>query len=142
MTSEEKALDQSICFQLYVASKEIIRLYKPLLDPYQLTYTGFIAMLAIEEGMSVRTLGEQLFLDSGTLSPLLKKLEKQNLVTRARSVEDERMMVLHLTKDGQKLKKELPHIAEKIYAQVSEKDPSIDYNDLLILLKKLNTVLK
>lgn len=142
MSSEEKTLDQSICFQLYVASKEIIRLYKPLLDPYQLTYTGFIAMLAIEEGMSVRTLGEQLFLDSGTLSPLLKKLEKQHLITRARSVEDERMMVLHLTKEGQKLKKDLPLISEKIYALVSEKDSSIDYDDLLHLLTKLNTVLK
>ena len=142
MSSEEKTLDQSICFQLYVASKEIIRLYKPLLDPYQLTYTGFIAMLAIEEGMSVRTLGEQLFLDSGTLSPLLKKLEKQHLITRARSVEDERMMVLHLTKEGQKIKKDLPLISEKIYALVSEKDSSIDYDDLLHLLTKLNTVLK
>ncbi|MDF0479687.1 MarR family transcriptional regulator [Vagococcus sp. PNs007] len=142
MSSEEKTLDQSICFQLYVASKEIIRLYKPLLDPYQLTYTGFIAMLAIEEGMSVRTLGDQLFLDSGTLSPLLKKLEKQQLVTRIRSNEDERVMVLELTDEGKKLKKELPLIAEKIYAQVSEKDPSIDYNNLLNLLTKLNTVLK
>ncbi|CAM3224582.1 MarR family winged helix-turn-helix transcriptional regulator [Vagococcus fessus] len=142
MTSENKALDQSICFQLYVASKEIIRLYKPLLDPYQLTYTGFIAMLAIEDGMSVRSLGEQLFLDSGTLSPLLKKLEKQQLVTRVRSKEDERVMVLKLTDEGKKLKKELPLIAEKIYAQVSEKAPNIDYNDLLNLLTKLNTVLK
>lgn len=139
MTTEHHALDQSICFQLYVSSKEIIRLYKPYLDNFNLTYTGFIAMMAIEDGMSVRSLGEKLFLDSGTLSPLLKKLEKQAYLTRIRSTADERIMLLHLTEAGLAVKTQLPAISEKIYKEIHEKNPTIDYPKLLDLLTQLNT---
>lgn len=135
--SKENPLDKSICFQLYVASKEIIRLYKPYLDKYHLTYTGFIAMIAIEDGMSVKELGEKLYLDSGTLSPLLKKLEKQHYVSRIRSTDDERIMSLNLTAEGQKIRCGLPEISKDIYQTIDSKT-DIDLQELLLLLLQLN----
>lgn len=73
MNANDNPLQNELCFQLYVASKESIRMYKPFLDEVDLTYTGFITLMAIEDNLSVKQLGERLFLDSGTLSPLLKK---------------------------------------------------------------------
>lgn len=142
MTDRSKLLDDSLCFQLYVASKEIIRLYKPYLDSYQLTYTAFIAMIAIEDGMSVKRLGELLYLDSGTLSPLLKKLETNGYIQRVRSQEDERLLILTLTPEGQGLKQELPKIGSAVYESVAEKIDEVDmpqlHHLLLLLNKQLN----
>ncbi|MGL6014970.1 MAG: MarR family winged helix-turn-helix transcriptional regulator [Selenomonadaceae bacterium] len=86
-------LDKQLCFALYVASKEVIRKYKPLLSPLGLTYTGYIAMLALweKDNLTVKKLGEKLFLDSGTLTPLLKKLEGLGYIDRIRSTADERL---------------------------------------------------
>lgn len=139
MSQNEPILNQEICFQLYVASKEIIRLYKPYLDNYQLTYTGFITLLAIEDGITVRQLGEKLFLDSGTLSPLLKKLEKQQYVFRSRSTEDERSVSVSLTSEGKLLLEQLPAISQKICQQLYQKNPSVNYPLLLEQLSLLNT---
>lgn len=99
-------LDNQLCFALYVCSKEIIKKYKPLLDPIGLTYTGYITMLALweKDDITVKDLGQKLYLDSGTLTPLLKKLETQHLVTRVRSLSDERNVVIKLTQDGHDLK--------------------------------------
>jgi DNA-binding MarR family transcriptional regulator len=99
-------LDNQLCFALYVCSKEIIRKYKPLLDPYGLTYTGYITLLALWEAdeVTVKDLGARLYLDSGTLTPLLKKLEVQGYIERTRSTTDERNVVIRLTKKGRKLK--------------------------------------
>jgi len=97
MNANDNPLQNELCFQLYVASKEIIRMYKPFLDEVDLTYTGFITLMAIEDNLSVKQLGERLFLDSGTLSPLLKKMEKQGLLHRTRASTDERQLVIQLT---------------------------------------------
>lgn len=107
-------LDNQLCFALYVCSKEIIRKYKPILDPLGLTYTGYITLLALweEDNITVKDLGTRLFLDSGTLTPLLKKLEAQGYIERVRSTSDERNVVITLTKEGQELKKKayrIPH---------------------------------
>lgn len=142
MSDSSKILNDSLCFQLYVASKEIIRLYKPYLDEHQLTYTAFIAMIAIEDGMSVKSLGEQLALDSGTLSPLLKKLERQGLVQRMRSQEDERVMILHITSEGKELKTKLPLIGQSVFSSVADKIDGIDIGQLQTLLFSLNQQLK
>lgn len=109
-------LENQLCFLLYVSSKEIIRQYTTLLKPYHLTYTGFIAMLAIEEGeqLTVKELGSRLYLDSGTLTPLLKKLEEKGYIVRQRSTEDERQMNVSLTQLGLEIREELPCISEKI----------------------------
>ena len=109
-------LENQLCFLLYVTSKEIIRQYTTLLKPYNLTYTGFITMLAIEEDeqLTVKELGNRIYLDSGTLTPLLKKLEEKGYIIRERSKEDERQMNVSLTKIGREIRQELPCISEKI----------------------------
>ena len=99
------ALENQLCFRLYSASKEIVRRYKPFLDPLGLTYTQYIAMMAIwsAESMSVKELGAQLGLDSSTLTPVLKKLQSDGYITRERSTEDERVMIATLTDEGRDL---------------------------------------
>lgn len=117
MKPEDKLkLDNQLCFAVYVASKEIIKQYKPFLDPLGLTYTQYITLLALWEksDISVKELGQRLFLDSGTLTPLLKKLEAMNLIDRVRSSDDERLIIVSLTKKGLDLKKEVIDIPDKI----------------------------
>lgn len=109
-------LENQLCFPLYACAKEIIRKYKPFLDEVDLTYTQYIAMMALWEKktMTVKELGNCLYLDSGTLTPLLKKMEAKGLVTRKRSTEDERNLMVTLTKDGEKLKEKAAAIPEKM----------------------------
>ena len=99
-------LDAQLCFPLYACSREIIKRYRPLLEPLQLTYTKYIVMLVLweEDGIGLKAIGERLFLDSGTLTPLLKSLEEQGLIIRTREPKDERSVVITLTEDGKALK--------------------------------------
>jgi DNA-binding MarR family transcriptional regulator len=99
-------LDNQLCFALYSASLAMTKLYKPLLDELGLTYPQYLAMLALWErdGQMVSELGERLFLDSGTLTPLLKRLEAAGLVARIRDVQDERRVHISLTAAGRRLK--------------------------------------
>ena len=101
-------LENQLCFPLYACSREVIKRYRPYLDALGLTYTQYIVLMVIwEEGtVSVRDLGKRLFLDSGTLTPVLKTLEKMGLITRARSQEDERVLLVTITKAGQALREE------------------------------------
>ncbi|MDO4891231.1 MAG: MarR family transcriptional regulator [Coriobacteriaceae bacterium] len=98
-------LESQLCFPLYAASKEIVRRYKPLLDPLDLTYTQYITMMALweHEQMSVSELGECLYLNSATLTPVLKRLEAKGFITRKRSLEDERSVIVGITDEGRKL---------------------------------------
>ena len=102
-------LKNQICFPLYACSKEIIRRYKPFLDEVDLTYTQYITMMALweNESMNVRELGSCLFLDSGTLTPLLKKLENKGYIKRSRSKEDERNLIVTLTDKGWELREQM-----------------------------------
>jgi DNA-binding MarR family transcriptional regulator len=99
-------LDNQLCFAVYSASLAMTKLYKPLLDKLQLTYPQYLVMLALWEsdGLMVSQLGDRLSLDSGTLTPLLKRLELNGLVSRLRDVADERRVHIHLTAAGRKLK--------------------------------------
>ena len=99
-------LDNQLCFALYSASLAMTRVYKPLLDDIGLTYPQYLAMLVLweKDGLMVSALGERLFLDSGTLTPLLKRLESSGLIARVRDVEDERRVHITLTAAGRKLK--------------------------------------
>lgn len=110
-------LDNQLCFSLYVCSKEIIKKYKPLLDPLGLTYTSYITLLALweQDDINVKDLGKKLYLDSGTLTPILKKLELQNFITRTRSTEDERSVNISLTKEGILLKEK----ARNVYSELA-----------------------
>ena len=109
-------LDNQLCFSLYVCSKEIIKKYKPLLDPYGLTYTGYIIMLALweQDDVNVKELGKRLYLDSGTLTPMLKKLESQDYIKRIRSSSDERNVYIKLTQKGRDLQKVAIQIPESL----------------------------
>ncbi len=99
-------LENQICFPLYAASKEIIKRYKPFLDELDLTYTQYITMMVLwdKKEMNVKELGKFLFLDSGTLTPLLKKLEQKGYITRTRMEKDERNVLIKITAQGEKLK--------------------------------------
>lgn len=99
-------LENQLCFPLYACSREIVKRYKPFLDEIDLTYTQYIAMMVMWErkSVNVKELGECLYLDSGTLTPLLKKLESKGFVTRMRSDKDERNLVVAITDEGEKLK--------------------------------------
>ncbi|MES2910036.1 MAG: MarR family transcriptional regulator [Pseudomonadota bacterium] len=99
-------LDNQLCFALYSASLAMTKVYKPHLDEMGLTYPQYLAMLALWErdGLMVSELGEKLYLDSGTLTPLLKRLESAGFITRIRDVQDERRVHITLTAAGRKLK--------------------------------------
>lgn len=101
-------LENQLCFPLYACAKEVVKRYKPFLDKIDLTYTQYIAMMVMWEHkiVNVKELGEYLFLDSGTLTPLLKTLEKKGFVTRERSKEDERNLIVKVTDKGLKLRDE------------------------------------
>lgn len=99
-------LDHQLCFALYSTSLAMTRLYKPLLDDIGLTYPQYLAMLVLwqQDGLTVSGLGERLFLDSGTLTPLLKRLESAGLISRIRDAQDERRVHITLTASGRRLK--------------------------------------
>lgn len=109
-------LENQLCFPLYVCAKEVVRNYKPFLDEIDLTYTQYIAMMVMweQKELSVKGLGEYLFLDSGTLTPVLKTLEKKGYVQRTRSKEDERTLIVSLTSKGEELKEKSVEIPSRI----------------------------
>ena len=99
-------LRNQLCFPLYACARETVKLYKPWLDQLGLTYTQYITMMVLWEhkALTVKALGQQLYLDSGTLTPLLKKLEEKGLVTRRRSSEDERNLIVTITEQGEAMR--------------------------------------
>lgn len=130
-------LENQLCFPLYACSKEVVRRYKPFLDALDLTYTQYIAMMALWEhkALSVKELGERLFLDSGTLTPLLKKLETKGYISRCRSKEDERTLLISVTEEGEMLKDKAVDIPAQVSACVRlEREEAIQ---LYTLLRKL-----
>lgn len=136
--SELQKLDNQLCFSLYVCSKEVIKKYKPLLDPLGLTYTGYITLLALweEDNINVKDLGKRLYLDSGTLTPVLKKLEKLGYIERTRNREDERNLIIKLTPLGRSLKKEAVCVPKDLLK-------SVDYSSVkaVVLLKTLHQLM-
>ncbi len=119
-TPEALQLDNQICFALYSASNAITRTYRPLLDQLDLTYLQYIVMMVLwqEDNISVKSLGEKVRLDSGTLTPLLKRLEAKELLIRGRSPDDERVRVLTLTDAGHELKQQATIVPQQMMRQV------------------------
>lgn len=109
-------LENQLCFPLYACSKEIIKKYQPFLKQINLTYTQYIVMLVLweENNINVKSLGQRLYLDSGTLTPLLKKLELEEYIIRKRSNDDERQVIITLTSKGKLLKEKSKHIPEAL----------------------------
>jgi DNA-binding MarR family transcriptional regulator len=137
-------LDNQICFAVYSATHAFNRVYKPLLDRLGLTYPQYLVMLVLWErdGVPLKDIGERLFLDSGTLTPLLKRLEAAQLVKRTRSTEDERQVLIALTAQGQALKEKARSVPISI---LSASDCSVGEltamkNEILALRDRLNAV--
>ena len=118
--SESLKLDEQICFPLYVLSKEITGLYRPILEELDLTYPQYLVMMVLweEDGLAVSHIGEKLFLDSGTLTPVLKRLENKGFINRIRNKEDERVVQLFLTENGKNLRQQACGIPEKLLEQI------------------------
>ena len=119
--AEVLLLENHLCFPLYACSRETIKLYKPYLSKLDLTYTQYVAMLVIWERQQLtsRELGRKLHLDSGTLTPLLKKLESKGYLERKRSKEDERNLIVTVTEKGWKLREEALSIPESMSSCVN-----------------------
>lgn len=120
------ALDQQVCYALAVASRNVIALYKPVLEPMGLTHPQYLVMLALweETPLTVSELGRRVSLEPGTLSPLLKRLESSGLITRGRDPRDERALAVSLTPEGARLRKRAekvpPAIIERLGMEVAE----------------------
>lgn len=114
MPYDQLKLDNQLCFPLYAAARDIVKHYKPFLDELDLTYTQYIALMVLweEESVSIKHLGERLHLDSGTLTPLCKKLEAKGFVTRKRDTQDERNVMVQLTQQGRELEVRAAKIPE------------------------------
>lgn len=136
---EALKLENQLSFPLYACSREIIKRYKPFLDRIDMTYTQYISMLVLWEhhSMTARELGEKLLLDSGTLTPLLKKLESKGMITRRRSDKDERNLIVTLTEKGEAMKDEALNVPE----QMSRKFP-LEPEELITLYNLLYKVIK
>ena len=109
-------IENQLCFPLYACAKEVVKKYKPLLDKIDLTYTQYITMMIMwdKKQINVKSLGECLYLDSGTLTPLLKKLEAKGFITRERSTTDERNLIVSITQKGEELKEEAVEIPNSL----------------------------
>ena len=140
---DKQKLENQLCFPLYACSREMIKLYTPVLDEFGLTYTQYITMLVLWEKkvVTVKQLGEALYLDSGTLTPLLKKLEAKGLVTRTRSEEDERNLIVTLTDAGEAMKEQAAHIPDRM-AQCVTRTPEETRECYRLLYKMLDFVRK
>lgn len=134
---EALRLDHQLCFPLYAAARQVTALYTPHLKELGLTYTQYIVFLVLWErdGITVGDLGQRLYLDNGTLTPLLKKLEQMGYITRSRSTEDERVVKISLTDEGIALKERVREIPLKVGSciKLSESDAA----DLYTILYKL-----
>ncbi len=130
-------LENQLCFPLYACSREVIKRYKPCLDELDLTYTQYIAMLVLWEkkSVTVKELGNALFLDSGTLTPLLKKMEAKGLLRRRRSSDDERSLIVTLTEEGEAMRDRAVEVPYKM-AQCVNLAPE-EASELYRLLYKL-----
>ena len=129
-------LENQLSFPLYVVAKEVVNAYRPHLDPLNLTYTQYIVMMALWQygELSVKELGQVLRLDSGTLTPLLKKLEIKGFLTRKRSRQDERMVMVVLSEAGKELRKQALHVPTQVTASAGEVfsiDEAIHLRELL-----------
>ena len=135
-------LENQLCFPLYAASRIVVRQYRPYLDALDLTYTQYIVMMVLwaDSKMSVKELGEKLYLDSGTLTPVLKSMEKKGFIRRYRSSEDERVLFAELTDKGRALQSQAAAVPEKM-ASCIKLEPQ-EAGELYTLLYKILEMLQ
>lgn len=141
MTEYDKLkLDNQLCFSLYALSREVIKMYQPVLSKYNLTYTQYVTMLAMweMEKTPFKELAKKLYLDSGTLTPVLKKLEAMDLISKYRDKNDDRMVIVELTEKAIELKKEIVEVPEQMYCKLD----GFDKDEMIQLKKSLDKMLK
>jgi len=137
-------LENQICFPLYATSRLITQAYAPVLAEFGLTYLQYLVLMVLWEKneQSVKDIGEKLFLDSGTLTPVLKKMQKQEIIDRIRSPKDDRIVINVLTKNGEKLRSDLLQVPNQLFCQtkleVSEAENII--RELKLLLSKVKNM--
>ena len=132
-------LSHQLCFPLYACARETIKLYTPLLEKLDLTYTQYITMMVLWEkkSLTAKELGRILYLDSGTLTPLLKKLEVKRLLTRRRSESDERNLIVTVTEQGEELRDKALHIPEQMSRYIN-----LERDEIFALYGYLNKLLE
>ena len=132
-------LDNQLCFVLYAASRAVTQTYRPLLDGLDLTYPQYLVMLVLWErdGLTVNEIGDRLRLDSGTLTPLLKKLEARGFLNRSRDKEDERRVIISLLPEGMKLKKKAAGIPEMLLCR-----SGLSVDEFSELRQKINSIIE
>lgn len=137
--NEKLKIDNQLCFPMYACAKEIVRRYTPLLSPFGLTYTQYIAMMVLWEHktLTVKQLGKRLFLDSGTLTPLLKKMESSGWICRARLDSDERVVVVSITEKGEALQDLVADVPDKMSQCVA-----LESGEAMQLYTLLNKMMK
>lgn len=120
VSEQQILLENQVCFPLYSAANAVIRAYRPLLDKLDITYSQYLVLMVLwqQNGINVKDLGSKLHLDSGTLTPLLKRLEAKGMVERRRGVSDERVRELYLTEAGQALKQQAFSVPEEMLCQL------------------------
>jgi len=135
---ESLKLKNQLCFPLYAASRQVTKMYRKYLSPLDLTYTQYITMLVLweEELISAGELGRRLYLDSGTLTPVLKSLEAKGLIKRYRAADDERVLTVELTAEGRELQAEALKITEK-----QKGEPLLDEQEKAELYRLLYKIL-
>lgn len=142
MDYESLKLDNQLCFALYACSKEVTRVYKPVLDKFGITYTQYITLLVLweQDNITVKELGNKLHLDSGTLTPLLKKLENMGLLQRTRDTEDERNVYIKLTEKGLNMKEDALEVPSKMFCSTGiSMEEAVDLREKLkVLLNNLD----
>ncbi len=134
MNYDALKLENQLCFPLYSVANKVIRLYKPLLEPLGLTYTQYLVMMVLwaNTQKTVKEIGKLLHLDSGTLTPVLKRMEKNGFLTRTRSKEDERAVIIHITEKGAALKEQAVSVPEKLGSCIPlSKDEAMELYKLL-----------
>lgn len=120
MSDHVLRLDNQICFPLYAAARAMMQAYQPVLAKLGLTYPQYLVLMVLweQDGISVKEVGERLYLDSGTLTPLLKRLEESGLVRRARAAHDERVVEVFLSAEGKRLKKRAEAVPQEVLCKI------------------------
>ncbi|WP_433772903.1 MarR family winged helix-turn-helix transcriptional regulator [Bacillus wiedmannii] len=142
MIEDSLHLDNQLCFSIYACSREVTRFYRPYLEEMSITYPQYITLLVLweQDGLTVKEIGERLFLDSGTLTPMLKRMESLKLVKRVRSKEDERKVYIELTEQGKDLKEKACSLPTTMATNLGITEQ--EYRSLLIQLNKLIETMK
>lgn len=139
--NEMLKLENQLCFPLYACAKEVVRRYTPLLEPLGLTYTQYIAMMVLWEhkSITVKEMGKKLYLDSGTLTPMLKKMEKAGWLVRERSKSDERVVIVTIAPEGERLQEKAADVPLKMSrcVKLADDEAAQLYSLLNVLLKEM-----